>query len=189
MHRVAHLDLDVFALAHHTHVRATQLAQQVQRRLWFLAQGQTQRIVLATLPYGFVHVVGDPIEPIRRTGPVEPLVRTLVVVVVNPVLQPTAGVRERGEHGLLEKLPPDRLPEALDLAQRHRMLRSTAHMLHALLSQHLLEACLPTPSHELAAVVRENLAWRTPLADRALQHFEDRIRILLPEEPPARQVP
>jgi hypothetical protein len=97
------------------------------------------------------------------------------------VLQPTAGVGERGEHRLFQKLAPDRLPEALDLAQRHRMLRRTAHMLHALLAQHLLEACLPTPGHELAAVVREDLAWRTPLADRALQHFEDRIRILLPE--------
>ncbi len=116
MHRIAHIDLDLFALAHHTHIHAAQLAQQVQRRLRFLSQRQTQRVVLATLLHGFFHVVGDPVEPIRRTGPVDPLMRTLVVVIVNPVLQPTAGVRERGEHGLLEKLPPDRLPEPLDLA-------------------------------------------------------------------------
>ena len=114
--------------------------------------------------------------------------RTLVVVIVNPVLQPTAGIRERGEHGFLEKLPPDRLPEALDLAQRHRVLRRTADMLHALLSQHLLEPRLPTPGHELAAVVGENLAWCTPLPDRSLQHLEDRVGILLPEQTPARQV-
>ncbi len=111
-----------------------------------------------------------------------------MVVVVDPVLQPAAGVRERGEHRLLEKLPPDRLPEPLDLAQRHRMLRGPAHVLHALLAQHLLEARLPAPGHELTTVVGEDLAWRTPLPDRALQHLEHRVGILLPEQTPARQV-
>ena len=116
MHRIAHLDLDLVALAHHTHIRAAQLTQQIQRRLRLLSQRQTQRVVLATLLHRFFHVVGDSVEPIRRTSSVQPLVRTLVVVIVNPVLQPTAGVGERGEHGLLEKLAPNRLPEPLDLA-------------------------------------------------------------------------
>jgi hypothetical protein len=102
------------------------------------------------------------------------------------MLQPTAGVRERGEDSILQKLPPDRLPEPLDLAQRHRMLRCAAHVLYTLLSQYLLEPCLTTPGHELAAVVRQDLPWRTPLPDRALQHLENRIRILLPEQAPAR---
>lgn len=116
MHRIAHLDLDLVALAHHTHIRAAQLAQQVQRWLRLLSQRQPQRVVLATLLHGFFHVVGDPVEPIRRTRTIQPLVRTLVVVIVNPVIQATAGIRERGEHRLLEKLAPDRLPKPLDLA-------------------------------------------------------------------------
>lgn len=86
MHRIAHLDLDLVALAYHTDIHAAQLAQQVQRGLRFLPQGQTQRVVLATLFDGFFHIVGDPVEPIRRTGPVQPLVRTLVVVIVDPVI-------------------------------------------------------------------------------------------------------
>ncbi|MHC4516801.1 MAG: hypothetical protein ACYS5W_24345 [Planctomycetota bacterium] len=86
MHRIAHLDLDLFSLAHHAHIRTAQLSQQIQRRLRLLAQGQTQRVVLATLPYGLFHVARDPVKPIRRTGPVEPLVRTLVVEIVNPML-------------------------------------------------------------------------------------------------------
>ena len=86
MHRIAHLDLDLVALAHHAHIHAAQLAQQVQRRLRLLSQSQTQRVVLATLLDGFFHIVGDPVEPIRRTGPVQPLVRTLVVVIVDPVI-------------------------------------------------------------------------------------------------------
>ena len=116
MYRIAYLDLDLVALAHHTHIRSAQLTQQIQRRLWLLSQSQTQRVVLATLLHRFFHVVGDPVEPIRRTRTVQSLVRALVVVIVNPVLQPTAGVGERGEHGLLEKLAPDRLPKPLDLA-------------------------------------------------------------------------
>ena len=134
MHRIAHLDLDLVALAHHTHVRAAQLTQQIQRWLWLLSQGQTQRVVPATLPHGLFHVARDPVEPIRRTGAFDPLMRTLMVVVVDPVLQPTASVRERCEDRFLEKLPPDRLPETLDLAQRHRMVRRAAHVLHALLT-------------------------------------------------------
>jgi hypothetical protein len=189
VHRIAHLDLDLFATAHHTHVRAAQLTQQIQRRLRLLSQRQTQRVVLATLLHRFFHIVGDPVEPIRRTGAVEPLVRALVIEIVNPVIQPTAGVGERGEHGFLEKFAPDRLPEALDLAQRHRMLRRTADVLHALLPQHLLEPCLAAPGHELATVVGEDLAWRPPLPDRSLQHLEHRVRILLPKQSPARQVP
>jgi len=189
VHRIAHLDLDLFALAYHTHIRSAQLAQQIQRRLWLLSQGQAQRVVLTTLLHGFFHVARDPVKPIRWTRPIQPLVWALVVEIVNPMLQPTAGVRERGEHGLLEKLAPDRLPESLDLSQGHGMLRRAAHVLHTLLLQHLLEPRLSAPGHELTSVVGQDLAWGAPLSDGSLQHLEDRVRILLPEQSPARQVP
>jgi hypothetical protein len=41
VHRIAHLDLDLVALAYHAHIRTAQLAEQVQRRLRLLTQGQT----------------------------------------------------------------------------------------------------------------------------------------------------
>jgi hypothetical protein len=181
VHRIAHLDLDLFALAHDADIRTTQLPQQIQRRLRLLSQCQTQRVVLATLLHGFFHVLGDPVEPIRRTRPVDALVRTLVIEIVNPLLDTAACIRERGEHRLLEKLAPDCLPEPLDLAQRHRMVRRTAHMLHTLLAQDLLKPRLAAPGHELTSVVGQNLAWRTPLTDRSFQHLENRVGVLLPE--------
>jgi hypothetical protein len=48
------------------------------------------------------------------------------------------------------------------------MVRRAAHMLDALLLEHLLESALAAPGDELAAVVREDLARRSPLADRSL---------------------
>ncbi len=114
--------------------------------------------------------------------------RALVVVVVDPVLESTAGIGERGEHRLLEKLPPDRLPETLDLAQRHRVLRRTADVLHALLAQHLLEPRFSAPGHKLPPVVGKNLAGSAPLPNGSLQHLEDGVGILLPKQSPARQI-
>jgi hypothetical protein len=188
VHRIAHLDLDLFATTHYPHVRTSQLAQQIQRRLRLLAQGQAQRVVLASLPHGFFHVARDPVEPIRRARSVQALMRALVVVIVNPVIQPTASIGERGEDRVLEKLAPDRLPEALDLSERHRVLWCAAHVLHALLPQHLLESCLSAPGHELATVVGQDFAWGAPLSDGSLQYLEDCLRILLAKQAPAHEV-
>jgi hypothetical protein len=188
VHHIAHLDLDLFPLTNHADVGATKLTQQVQRRLRLLAQGQTERVLLASLPHRLFDVLRNAVEPVGRACTVDPLMRSLVVVVVDPVLQPTAGIGERGKDRLLEVLPPDRLPEPLDLAQRHRMVRSAAHMLNSLLTQDLLESRLAAPGNKLAAVVRQDFAWRSPLPDGTLQDLEDSVGILLPEQPPAHQI-
>jgi hypothetical protein len=39
VHRIAHLDLDLFSFPDHAYIRTAQLAQQIQRRLRLLAQG------------------------------------------------------------------------------------------------------------------------------------------------------
>ena len=122
MHRVAHLHLDVVALAHDTNVRPAQLAQQVERLLRLLTQRQPQAVLLAALADCTVDVLGHTIEPVRGACTVDPLVRTLVVVVAHPVVQTLARVGERSEHRLFEELAPDRLPEPLDLAQGHRVV-------------------------------------------------------------------
>ena len=62
-------------------------------------------------------------------------------------------------------------------------------MLDALLLEHLLEAGLTSPGHELTSVVREDLAGSAPLTDRSLQHFEYRGGCLLPEQTPAGHEP
>ncbi len=135
MDLVTEFDLDLLALARHPHVRAAELAQKVQRRLGLLAQRQSKGVLLAALTHGRLHVIGEAVETIRRTGTGDALVRTLVVVVGDPVRQTLGGIRKRREDRVGQEFRPDRLPEALDLAQRHRMVRRAAHMVDALALQ------------------------------------------------------
>jgi hypothetical protein len=92
MYRIPHLHFDRFAFANHPHIRAPQLAQQVQRRLRLLPQGQAQRVLFATLLERLLHILTHAIEPVRRARSVDPLVRTLVIVVVYPVLYPLTSI-------------------------------------------------------------------------------------------------
>jgi hypothetical protein len=57
--------------------------------------------------------------------------RTLEVVVREVVLEPALRIDEVRKHRAAEKLVPQRLPEALDLAECLRMLRSTTNVLDA----------------------------------------------------------
>jgi hypothetical protein len=109
--------------------------------------------------------------------------RPLVIVIGNPISQPLACVRKGGKKGFLQELLPDRLPEPLDLAQCHRMPGGTAHVANPLALQNLLEPCLAPPGSKLAAVVRQDLPRRAPLAYGSFDHFQDGIGRLLPEKP------
>jgi hypothetical protein len=105
------------------------------------------------------------------------------------VLDPLTGVGERGKDRLAQKLPPQGLPETLDLPQRHRVVGSTTDVSDSLLLQHSLESALPTPSHELTPIVGQDLSRGTPLTDGSLHDLEHGIGILLPEQTPAYQEP
>ncbi len=89
----------------------------------FLAQSQPQTVFLAALFDRLFDIVGQAVEPIRRTSTIDPLVRTLMVVVMHPVVQALARVGKRSEHRFTEILSPQSLPETFDLAQGHRVLR------------------------------------------------------------------
>jgi hypothetical protein len=164
-HRIAHLDLDGLTLARHLHVGAAQLAEKIQRRPGLLVQRQTQRVIPTALAKRLVHIIGKTIESVGRTSPFDPLVRALVIVIVDPVIAPLTGIGEGGEDRLAQKLPPQRLPEALDLAQGLRMVRSATDMSDPLLLEHPLKARLAAPGHELAPVVGEDLPRGAPLAE------------------------
>jgi len=180
---VAHLDLDSFSLTLHAHVRTAKFTHQVQRRLGLLAQSQAQGVFLTPLAHRLVHITGQTVEAVSRALAPDALVHPLMIVVAHPVLDALAGITKGGKDRLAQKLLPNRAPEALDLTQRHRVVRRTAHMLHALLLEHLLEARLAPPGHKLPAVVRQDLARRAPLAQRPLDHFQHRLGRLLPKQP------
>ena len=62
-------------------------------------------------------------EAVRRDRPVDALVRSLEVVVLDEELDAPKAVREVREDGLAKKLVPERLPETFDLPERLGMLR------------------------------------------------------------------
>lgn len=68
-------------------------------------------------------------KPIGRDQSVERLVRSLEVVVAEVVLESMLRIDEVSEDGAAEKLVPQGLPEALDLAQSLRVLRPAADVL------------------------------------------------------------
>lgn len=141
----------------------------------FAAQGQLQEVLLNACLNGFAEFILDLEEAISRTQAVDALVGTLVVVVFNPETNARACVLETGELGARQKLLPERLPEALDLAQRHGMLRTTLEMRHAVLLQLRFEARGAPPGSVLPAVIGEHLLGRLILGDRLAIHFDHRL--------------
>ena len=122
-HRLAYLHLQLFASTHDPHISIPELAQQVQGTLRLLAKGQLESVLFAALLHCLGNIVSYAVETICRTSTIDSLMRTLVVVVLHPVVQALAGIGKRGKHSLAQKFPPNRLPEALDLAQGHRVMR------------------------------------------------------------------
>ena len=98
------------------------------------------------------------------------------------------GIGKESEHGIQKKLFPYGTPEPLDLAERHRVMRGAADVLHALTAEHFLKLCLAAPGDELPAVVRKDLPGSTPLADGALDNFQDGIGCLLAEQAVAHDI-
>jgi hypothetical protein len=152
-----------------------------------LPKGQTKRILITALPDCLFHILGQAVEPIGRRRPVDPLMRALMIIIADPMIDPLTRVGKRCEVRLVQELPPDRLPEPFDLPQRHRVLGRASHMSDPLLLEYPLKTGLPTPRHELAAIVAENLTRCAPLTDRTFEHLEHRIGSLLTEQTPANQ--
>ena len=121
--------------------------------------------------------------------PVDALVRALEVVVLDEERHPAQAVREVREHRLAQKLVPQRLPEALDLAQRLGMLRPALAVRDAVPAQQLLELRRATPGRVLPALVGQHLARLTVLGDAALERFDDQARLLVVRHRPRHEVP
>ena len=121
---------------------------------------------------------GDREESIRRTETVERLVRSLVVIVLHPQPNPLPRLIEAVELGSTEKLLPDRFPEPLHLAQRHRVMRLAAEVMDVILRQLLLEARLPAPGGVLPTVVGEHLLGHAVLRHGCPIDFQDVLRRL-----------
>jgi hypothetical protein len=156
-----------FALLGAEHDRlAVHAPDHVEGRLRFAAQGEFQEIFLNALFDGFAEYILDLKEAVRRTETFDALMRSLVVVIFDPEFDPLAGSVEAVELGADQEVLPDGGPEAFDLAEGHRVLRTGFEVRHAILFEFRLEATDAAPGGVLAAVVGEHLLGRLELADR-----------------------
>jgi hypothetical protein len=158
-----------------------QAPHHVEGALRFPAEGELQDVLLEAPLDHSPEFRGDPEEAIGRAEAIQALVRAPMVVILHPEADPLAGRFEAVELGPLEELLPDRLPEALDLPQRHRMVGPALEVMDAILLELGLEAGGAPPAGELPALVGEQL-----LRDAVFRHgpavdFEDVLRGLAAE--------
>jgi len=91
---------------------------------------------------------------IRWAQPADSLMGPAVIVVLYPKGKALSRLLEVLELCTVEELFQYAPPEALDLAQGHRVMRLAAQMVDFVLLQLLLEARLSPPGRVLASVVR-----------------------------------
>jgi hypothetical protein len=147
----------------------------VEGRTRCAAQGHLQEIVLNPRFEGLAQFGLDFEEPIGRAEPADPLIGPFVIVVLHPGLDPLPGILERVKRRPGQKLLPDGGPEPLDLAQRHRVVRTALDVRHPILAQFGLEARGAAPGRILASVVGEHFLGRLKLAAGDAIHFDDRL--------------
>jgi hypothetical protein len=159
-----------------------QAPHHVERALGFAAEGEFQDVRLdATLDH-VPQLVGDAEEAIGRAEPVQALVRAPMVVMLHPQPDPLAGRVEAVELGARQELLPDGLPEALDLAQGHRMMGPALEVMDVILLELGLETGGAPPTGELAALVGEQLLGHAVFPHRPAIHLEDVLRRLAAED-------
>ena len=94
-----------------------------------------------------------------------------VVVVLHPQPHPLAGRLEAVKLGAHQKLLPDGLPKAFDLAESHGMMWSALNVVNPIFAQLPLETGGPSPTRVLAALVGEHLFGHAVLRHRPPVHF------------------
>jgi hypothetical protein len=114
-------------------------------------------------------------ESISRHQAGERLVRSLEVVRVDEERQAPLQISKVGKHGARQKLVPQRLPEALDLAERLRMLRPRLHVRDPFAPQLLFEFRRAAPRRVLTALVSEDLAWHSVRADSSTERLHHQL--------------
>jgi hypothetical protein len=92
MHILPQLHLDILTLAGYPYVRLTKFTKKIQRRSSLLAQGELQGVFLAALTDSLFNVTGNAVKSVGREEPIYSLVRALVVVIADPVIEPLAGI-------------------------------------------------------------------------------------------------
>ena len=179
---VAYVDLEAGRASGDRQPLLAELADDVERLARRLLEREPQLVGRhSALDLG-PHVRGGLEVAVGGDEAVERLVRTLEVVVADEVLEPALCVDDVREHGAAEKLVPQGLPEALDLAERLRVLRPAADVVDTHPGEQLLELGLAAPHRVLPAVVGQHLGRLAVRRDAALERLHHQRRLLVVRE-------
>jgi hypothetical protein len=151
------------------------------RVLGLPAERELQHVLLDAALDHLPELLGDAEEAIRRTEPLQGLVRPPVGVVLHPEPDPLAGRLEAVELGAHQELFPEGFPEALQLAQRHGVMGPTLQVVDMILLELGLEAGRAPPARELPALVGEQLLRDAVLRHRPTVDLQDVLRRLAAE--------
>jgi hypothetical protein len=150
-----HPDFTLFGADHHRlPAHATDHVKRIHRTA---AKRKLQRVFLNTLCKGLFQLVLDLKKPVGRAQPPDALMRTLVVVILDPEGTSLHRLLEAVELGPLQELAKDGFPEPLYFTQSHRMVRTGADVMDPILFHLSLKAGFAPPVGVLAAVVGEHL--------------------------------
>jgi hypothetical protein len=150
-----HADLALLGPDHHR--LPAHAAHHVKRVYWAAPERELEGVFRDPLFDRLSQIGGDLEETVRRAKPPDPLVGPLVVVILDPQGGTLHRLLEAVKLRPLQELPQKRLPQALNLSKRHRVVRTGADMLDAVFLQLLLEAGLAPPVGVLPAVIGQNL--------------------------------
>jgi hypothetical protein len=179
---IADVDLEALLAGCDRQALIAELTDDVKRLARRLLERQPQRVRGdRALDLG-AHVRRGLEEAICRNVPVERLVWSLKVVVRQVVREALLRVDGVREDRATEKLVPECLPEALDLAERLRMLRSTADVVNAGADQQLFELGLAAPDRVLPAVVGQHLGRLPVRRQTVLERLHHQRRLLMVRE-------
>ena len=169
-------------------VLVAQPPHDVERRPRRLLLGQAQCVLLHRRLDRRAYLRRRAEEPIGRREALKPLVRPLEVVVLHEQRRSPLTVVEVRKDGARQELLPHRLPEALNLAARLRVMRPALHVPDAMAAKLLLESRLATPRRVLAPLVGEDLARRPVVRDPARERLHHQRAPLMVRHHQAHQV-
>ena len=149
----------------------------------FAAERKLQRVLLDFSLYNFPELTLDLEEAVGWTQASYALVRAPVVVVFHPHRGPLPGRLERVELRTVQELLEDALPEPLDLAERHRMVRLALDVFYPVFLKLSLKLRVAAPARVLPPVVGQHLLWDAVFGHSPSIYIEDVVRGLADMEP------
>jgi len=176
---VADPDLQSAALGGDAEVAIAESSNEIERFSCRLLVRESHRVGGDVLLHRRAHVWRRAEESIRRNEAVEPLMSALEIVGVHEELDAPVAVSEVREDGAGQKLVPKRLPEALDLAERLRVLGPTLDVADAVRLELTLEVRFATPRRVLPTLVGEDFARLAVSGDAALERLHHELGPLM----------